>query len=815
MNRILITCCAYCFLELSAQAQLFRADTLDWSVTVKQIVAVELTQDEWVDYFVYGTDPSGNAGFWIYENRGDATFGQRPVSLTSLSEVTFAFADFDRDNQLDLLVSGIGVAGPVTELYYNQSGTFSAPATLLDRSLAHSLVTADFDQDGRTDIFLGGITVTDSAVFRAYRNTEAGFVEISTPVATTTTGTNAAYDWDNDGRPDLLQTGRLPNGETVTRLYRNRGGFAFDSLAVVAGLPSRSATALATGDVNLDGRVDLLLSSVDAQGQPSTSLYVFQDSVYGEQEVNLPNVAGTWATLADFNHDGLTDVGIVGATAAGQTIARWYLQTDTGWTTLSYDSLAVPTAAWAVGDVDNDGHLDVLRGGLATEPSLLLLNQTADINAGPAAPANPTVSVIDTVTVFGWEPDADDQTDAEALTYELYVIAQGGDRFAVSPEYQDTTKARVDHGRVGYATQYAVNGLPEGTYTWGVAAVDNSFQIGSAGDGIGQPLCFTIARDDTTLCAGTTLRLRTDAPVAWSSTLTGLLKQSAELNHVVRGDEVLYYTALSATDCALAYSLRIQTIPAPSEGLLAADTTVCPGASLTLAVDTTYTEVNWFSATQGMLGATNQLEWEATQEDTLWVVARLPEEACPVRDTMVVAWFPSVDLLSEEEQEITVGNSVRLLANGAESYQWSPAAGLSSTEVADPVASPSETTTYTVEGITANGCVALDTIVVLVSKSPLPTATLFVPNLFSPNGDGQNDTFRLYGPGVSTILWQVYDRQGNQLFEAHDLAAGWNGEHRGRPVPNGVYLWKVSGKGVDGTPLQFEGQQSGMLRLVR
>ncbi len=816
MNRILLTCCAFCFVELSAQAQLFRAEPLDWSVTVERALAVELTQDEWVDYFVYGTDPSGNVGFWIYENQGDGTFGLRPVSIASLSEVTFAFADFDRDNQLDLLVSGIGATGPVTEVYYNQSGTFASPATRIDQLLAHSLVDADLDQDGRIDIFLNGTTATDSAVSRAYRNTDAGFVEIRTPVAPTAIGTSLAYDWDNDGRADLLQTGRLPNGETVTRLYRNRGGFAFDSLAVGVGLPSVSATALATGDVNHDGRADLLLSGVDAQNQPFTGLYVFQNSVYVEQEANLPNVAGILATLADFNHDGLTDVGIVGETLNGQSVARWYLQTETDWTTQLYDSLAAFDAHWATGDVDNDGHLDVLRSGFASEPSLLLLNQTAGINAGPAAPVNPTVSAIDTVTVFGWEPATDDQTNPLAFTYELYIIAEGSERYAVSPEYRDTTKARVDHGRVGYPTQYALNGLPEGTYNWSVAAVDNSFQVGPSCEGEGgRPLCFTIARDDTTLCAGTTLRLRTADPVAWNSTLSGSIGFGAELTHVVQGNEVLYYTALSATDCALAYSLRIQTIPAPVDDLLTADTTVCPGASLTLAVDTTYAEVIWFSAAQGRLGTGNQLEWEATREDTLWVEARLPGEDCPVRDTMMVAWFPSVDLLSEEVRELTAGASVRLLASGAVSYRWSPAAGLSSTEVAEPVASPSKTTTYTVEGITANGCVVLDTITVLVTESPPPAATLFVPNLFSPNGDGQNDTFRLYGPSVSSITWQVYDRQGNRLFEATDLAAGWNGEHQGRPVPNGVYLWKISGKLADGTPLQFEGQQSGMLRLVR
>ncbi len=815
MHRILLTLCAFCFVNLPAHAQLFRSETPDVSVTVERARAVELTQDEWVDYFIYGTDPSGNVGFWIYENQGNGTFGLRPVSVAPLSEATFAFADFDLDNQLDLLLSGIGADGPITEVYYNQSGTFTGPATPIDRSLAHSLTDADFDQDGRIDVFLNGTTTTDSAVSRAYRNTDAGFLEIRTPMAATATGTNVAYDWDNDGRPDLLQTGRLPNGETVTHLYRNRGGFAFDSLAVGVGLPSVSATALATGDVNHDGRADLLISGVDAQNRPLTGLYVFQDSVYVERAANLPSVAGKLATLADFNHDGLTDVGIIGATAAGQPVARWHLQTDAIWTMLSYDSLAASNVCWATGDVDNDGHLDMLRSGFANEPSLLLLNQTVGINDGPAAPVNPTVSAIDTVTVFGWEPTADDQTDALTLTYELYVVAQGEAKFAVSPEYRDTTKARVDHGRIGYPTQYAVNGLPEGTYEWSVAAVDNSFQIGPSceGDG-GRPLCFTIARDDTTLCAGTTLRLRTAEPVAWNSTLSGSLGLKAELTHVVQDDEVLYYTAQSTTDCALAYSLRIQTIPAPTDDLLTSDTTVCPGASLSLAVDTTYAAVTWFSAAQGVLGTANRLDWEATREDTLWVEARLPGEDCAVRDTMTVAWFPPVNLLSEEVEELVAGASISLSATGAESYRWSPAAGLSSTEVADPLASPSKTTTYTVEGTTANGCVVLDTILIRVTESPPPAATLFVPNLFSPNGDGQNDTFRLYGP-VSSIIWQVYDRQGNRLFEADDIAAGWNGEHQGRPVPNGVYLWKISGKLADGTPLQFEGQQSGMLRLVR
>ncbi len=785
-------------------------------MTVEQVLAVELTQDEWIDYFLYGADFSGEPVFWIYENQGDGTFVLRSVTVTALSEATFTFADFNRDNQLDLLVSGTSAAGPVTEIYYNQSGEFAAPATPLDQLRAHSLVSEDFDQDGRIDIFLSGKTATDSAVARGYRNTDTGFQEVASLVQATASGTNLAYDWNNDGRVDLLQTGRLPTGETVTHVYCNRGGFVFDSLALPLGLPTISASALATGDVNHDGRADLLLTGVNDQGEPLTGLYIYQDSGYVAREVELPNVVGKFATLADFNHDGLTDVGLAGEDTSGEPVAHWHLQNASDWTTLSYDSLAEPNAHWAIGDTDNDGHLDVFRSGFATDPALLLLNQTAGINAGPTAPVNPSVSAIDTVTIFSWMPTNDDRTDPSTLTYELFVVPQGSEQYAVSPEYRDTTKARVDHGRVGYPTQYAVNGLAEGTYDWSVAGVDNSFRVGPSCEGEGgRPLCFTIVREDTILCAGTSLRLITPEPVAWTSTLSGPLGQSANLSYLVQGDEVLYYTSISATDCALAYSLRIQSLSTPSNDLLPSDTTVCAGALLTLAVDTTYGAVTWFSTSQGALATGNQLIWEATREDTLWVQAQTQGEACPVRDTMVVSWFLPVNLLSEEVMRITAGESISLSASVAMDYRWSPAAGLSNPDVANPVASPTKTTVYTVEATTADGCLVRDTLRIEVDESPQPAATLYVPNLFSPNGDGQNDTFRLYGPNVSAISWQVYDRQGNKLFEANDLATEWNGQHHGQAVPNGVYLWKIVGEYANGTPLQFEGQQSGVLRLVR
>ncbi len=799
-----------------ATAQNFRSDTLDLSIVADTIIAVELTQDEWVDYWIAGTDAEGQRGYWIYQNLGDYTFTPKSVPAVALVQPTFAFADFDRNNQLDVVVSGRTAANePLTQVYYNQGGNFSAPPLIINRRQAHTLGCADFNQDGRLDIFLNGRSVADSAVAELFLNANERFLPKTVAVAPTASGTTLIYDWDNDGRADILQTGVSPEGEIVTQLYQNRGKLRFERRDIE--LPTLSATALATGDVNHDGRADLLLSGVDTTGRARTYLYAYRDSLYAPVAIELPEVVGTLATLADYNHDGLTDVGLVGQGTSEVPVARWYFQSEAGWMMESYDSLATPGGTYAIGDVDNDGHLDVLRGGTSEAASLLWVNRSPGNNAGPNAPTEPMVSTIDTLTVFRWSATTDDKTPSPAFTYEMYVLPESTSQFAWSPEYQDTTKARVDHGRLGYGTTHTISGLAEGTYFWDVAPVDNAFQLGTScanGRG-GSPLCFTVERADTTVCAGTTLRLTTPTEVRWESQRTGSVVQTRALAYVVRGDDVLYYTATSDTACALTYSLRVQALPYDADSLLMADTTVCANETLTLAVDSDYTSVTWFSAAQGELVKGQVLTWTATQEDILWVAAQIADQ-CPVWDTMTVALYPPVALVAEDTLRIVAGSSVTLVATGAETYQWSPANGLGRTTIADPVAAPNETTTYAVEGITANGCLVRDTVTVQVEREPTePVPALFVPNLFSPNGDGQNDAFRLYGENIQSVTWQVYDRQGTRLFEAKRLDEGWNGQYQGRDVPTGVYIWKIAGKYRNGTPLQFEGEQSGMLRLVR
>ena len=90
----------------TASAQNFKPDTLILPINIEYATSVELTDDSFLDYFFYGTDSVGNLGYWIYENQGDQTFVLKPLSLPKVADATFAFADLNRDNRLDMVVSG-------------------------------------------------------------------------------------------------------------------------------------------------------------------------------------------------------------------------------------------------------------------------------------------------------------------------------------------------------------------------------------------------------------------------------------------------------------------------------------------------------------------------------------------------------------------------------------------------------------------------------------------------------------------------------------------------------------------------------------
>ena len=126
------------------------------------------------------------------------------------------------------------------------------------------------------------------------------------------------------------------------------------------------------------------------------------------------------------------------------------------------------------------------------------------------------------------------------------------------------------------------------------------------------------------------------------------------------------------------------------------------------------------------------------------------------------------------------------------SYVWTPIANLSCTDCANPVATLTLATTYTVTVTDANSCSATDTIFI---KTVCNDKNYWFPNTFSPNGDGVNDYFYPRGTSLYNIQsLTIFNRWGQMVFQRRDFPAnaqnmGWDGTFAGKPAPADAYVY--------------------------
>jgi len=140
--------------------------------------------------------------------------------------------------------------------------------------------------------------------------------------------------------------------------------------------------------------------------------------------------------------------------------------------------------------------------------------------------------------------------------------------------------------------------------------------------------------------------------------------------------------------------------------------------------------------------------------------------------------------------------------SGFDSFSWSPATWLSDATIRDPVASPQQDVTYTVSASTAAGCRAEAKRTVTVYS----VAGIFVPNAFTPNGDGHNDVLHARPVGIRTFKYfAVFSRWGQRVFYNTDPAVGWDGRIGGQYGLAATYVWMAAGIDYSGALVERKG----------
>jgi len=166
-----------------------------------------------------------------------------------------------------------------------------------------------------------------------------------------------------------------------------------------------------------------------------------------------------------------------------------------------------------------------------------------------------------------------------------------------------------------------------------------------------------------------------------------------------------------------------------------------------------------------------------------------------------------------EPTEVINSQSVQFDADEAfvTAYSWIPPENFNEPTIHDPTATVDETTTFFVDVTDMNGCVWRDSVTVTVLEIPCDDGSIFIPNAFSPNGDGLNDVFRLQGTVIESLTLEIFDRWGNPVFRANDINTSWDGYYKGQLLDNDVFGYVLTIDCFGGEDLI----QKGSITLIR
>ncbi len=249
----------------------------------------------------------------------------------------------------------------------------------------------------------------------------------------------------------------------------------------------------------------------------------------------------------------------------------------------------------------------------------------------------------------------------------------------------------------------------------------------------------------------------------------------------------------NCTDTSSA-TIAINALPVIDAGL---NDTICIGQNATLYAlgGTTYV---WNTSTTGYM-----LTISPNIATTYTVTGS--DGTCFNTDSarVVVNDLPATSISSSTT--IASGQSITLTSSGGTAYYWTPSAGLSCVTCQNPTASPTITTTYYITVTDQYGCIKIDSVKITVE---LICSELFIPNVFSPNDDGENDLFFVKGSCLKNSTLSIYDRWGKKVFETTDITIGWNGEYGGEKLNSAVFIYSLTGTNAQGEKINRQGNIS-------
>lgn len=252
--------------------------------------------------------------------------------------------------------------------------------------------------------------------------------------------------------------------------------------------------------------------------------------------------------------------------------------------------------------------------------------------------------------------------------------------------------------------------------------------------------------------------------------------------------ETVNYTSTFTTNsgCVAQASTKIEIIDELNITTNNTSFRICEGAIQTITANSSTEDVKYEWTLDGVYFASgNEIVVKPNITSVYTVTANLNDCSASKEVTVNVTKF-NEDAGSEENFEVCFGDEAQLNAKGGETYSWSPAEFLSNEFVANPVTiNITEPTWFSVD-VNLSGCVLKDSLLV----SPKECLVEFIPNSFSPNNDGVNDTWFI--PEITRFSENelyIYNRWGQLVYSSVNYQNDWQGTFNGTPLPEATYYY--------------------------
>jgi gliding motility-associated-like protein len=300
----------------------------------------------------------------------------------------------------------------------------------------------------------------------------------------------------------------------------------------------------------------------------------------------------------------------------------------------------------------------------------------------------------------------------------------------------------------------------------------------------------------------------TGTNLLWYTTITGGTGTTAPIPVTTTAGTTNYYVSQSTTGtpvCEGPRALLVVTINTkPNAPTVVTPVSYCQGATAIALAATGGSNYKWYTTlTGGTASTTAPIPSTASVGSTTYYVSQSTATCEGPRASIVVNVTPALTVNAGPDVTIAGGATTQLnaTATAGADYTWAPniPVSLSNIKILNPIASPAQTTTYTltVKDLTGSCPDVTDAVKVTVVQSCVK-----VRNAFSPNGDGINDKWLVYDQNfcLSTngVKVNVFNRYGSKVYEQKGYVNNWDGTYKGKPLPDGTYFAVIEIEFFDG-----------------